>query len=95
MQLKTLTRYPLIILLLGSIAACEQSYEDQIADLEELASSTIGSGTDFWIVKHSVFGFSERVGLIFGFVSDQEACEEFVQAHSVAFEGSYSCEPAN
>ena len=95
MQSKTLTRYPLLILLLGFIAACEQSYEDQVSNLEEMASTTIGSGADFWIVKHSALGFSERVGLIFGFISDEEACEEFVQAHSVAFEGSYSCEPAN
>lgn len=79
------------------VIGCEKSYDNQRAELESFVGShKMGEHPDFWLVKHTMFGDLERVGLIFGFVDDQSFCHEiaalYMQRHP---EDRYVCEQAN
>ena len=56
----------------------------------------VGGGSDQWIEMVNIAGAYERVGLIFGYVDDRQACLEAIAGMREANPGrEYVCTPAN
>ncbi len=83
---------------LAGLGSCGRSSD--IEGYEELSRhverNRVGAGTDQWIEMISLAGSSERVGLIFGYVDDYQACQEAIAGMRAANPGrDYICTPAN
>ncbi|MEP0708893.1 MAG: hypothetical protein ABJL17_07070 [Parvibaculum sp.] len=84
------------LVVLFSLVGCDESYEDQVEELDDFVSSKpLGRGSDYWLVKGS-FGVEDRVALVFGYMDDAAACAEIAEMLNSTYpEARYSCRPAN
>jgi hypothetical protein len=82
-----------------ALVGCDDSGDIQTdtARLAEfLAEAPIGNGPDYWLEKRSTFGEWDRVGLVFGFGGDAEACASFAEGYMLVFsQAQVRCRPAN
>lgn len=95
------------IKLIGSVAligaalcltSCEgnDGIEGYDALSRHVEGNRVGGGSDQWIEMVTVMGDSERVGLIFGYTNDRQACLEAIAGMREANPGrEYICTPAN
>ena len=59
-------------------------------------SNKIGSAPDYWIVKLDAFDHLDKVGLIFGYMGDDEACHDFIKLYEMKYPNAkYFCQKAN
>lgn len=80
-----------------ALVACEQTYEDELADLVSfVAKNKLGNNNDMWIVKRNVFGELEKVALVFGFGDDADFCRQVIEDQMERYTATqYFCQPAN
>ena len=78
-----------------TLLACCSGCDAQSKLERTVGSATVGSSGDMWLVKDGIAG-RERVGLIFGFVSDTEACVDLATTYNDRYpRANLTCEPAN
>lgn len=83
---------------IASLASCspDNGIKGYDALSQHVANNPVGGGADQWIEIVTVMGTSERVGLIFGYANDRQACLEAITGMKAANPGrDYVCTPAN
>jgi len=85
-----------IAALLGAIAGCKPSYEEQSEALSKFTKGNqIGSSPDYFLVKYGMAG-PERIALIYGMAPDVEFCQEVAAMYMARYPlSTYTCELAN
>ena len=59
------------------------TYDEQKARLTKFVEDNrTGSDSDMWIIKRNLHGENEKVGLIFGYVDDEEVCRELIRMYT-------------
>jgi hypothetical protein len=87
-----------LLVAVASLASCspDNGIEGYDALSRHVENNPVGGGADQWIEMVSVMGTSERVGLIFGYMNDRQACLEAIAGMQAANPGrEYVCTPAN
>jgi hypothetical protein len=88
----------LLIAALIGLTSCggDEGIEGYDALSRHVEGNRVGGGSDQWIEMVTVMGSSERVGLIFGYMDDRQACLEAIAGMRAANPGrEYICTPAN
>lgn len=88
----------LMLVAIVGLASCgsDSGVEGYDALSRHVEKNPVGGGSDQWIEMVTVMGTSERVGLIFGYMDDRQACLEAIAGMRQANPGrDYICTPAN
>lgn len=91
-------RLAVLVAALVCLASCgpDQGIEGYDALSRHVEGNRVGGGSDQWIEMVTVMGTSERVGLIFGYTNDHQACLEAIAGMQEANPSrEYVCTPAN
>ena len=92
-------RANVLALILGlSVSGCAEepmvAFEDREDRLEDALSKDLDqfSSSPVWLVKRSSYAPNDRTAVFFGYVDNQDACEEFAEAYEKVFDAEeYAC----
>lgn len=90
-------RSVLIAAIVGLAACGERSgIKGYDAIAQHVEGSRVGRASDHWIERQSLSGSWERVGLVFGYMDDRQACLDAIAGMKAADpDREYTCVPAN